>query len=33
MIEFERKEKAFRQQDQAERAAELRLPVNIIDLH
>ncbi len=33
MIEFERRESDFRKKDQAERAAELRLPLDQIKVH
>ena len=33
MIEFERRESDFRKKDQAERAAELRLPLDAINVH
>ncbi|TYL96830.1 hypothetical protein FXB40_11015 [Bradyrhizobium rifense] len=33
MMEFERRESDFRKKDQAERAAELRLPLDKINVH
>ncbi|MBR0821671.1 hypothetical protein [Bradyrhizobium liaoningense] len=33
LVEFERKEREFRKKDQTERAAELRLPVDTINVH
>jgi hypothetical protein len=33
LIEFERRESDFRKKDQAERAAELRLPLDKINVH
>lgn len=33
MVKFERKENEFRKKDREERAAELRLPLNEINIH
>ncbi|WP_208829826.1 hypothetical protein [Bradyrhizobium neotropicale] len=33
MLKFERKESEFRRKDREERAAELRLPLDKLDLH